>query len=89
MRLPYAKMDHLRAKAVKICQDEAFGLRSAEAYLPSQLGALGYAWQASLSLRKACLRLERFVRVVNDKAVVQVEDRDGCMVVTLDLDRGK
>jgi len=82
-RLPYVNVDRLRAKAEKMCGDEAFGLRSAEVYLPSQFGALGYAWQASLTLRKACMRLERFIRVVNDKAVIRVEDRDGCMVVTL------
>jgi len=86
LRLPYVKIDRLRARAVELCGDEAFGLRSASVYLPSQLGALGYAWQASLTLRKACQRLERFVRIVNDKAVVRVEDRDGCMVVTLKLD---
>ena len=86
LRLPYEKVDRLRAKAVKTCGDEAFGLRSAEVYLPSQLGALGYAWHASLTLRKACLRLERFVRVMNDKAAVRVEEQDGCMVVTLDID---
>ncbi len=85
LRLPYAKVDRLRAEAAKICQDEAFGLRSAKVYLPSQLGALGYAWHASLSLRKACLRLERFIRVVNDKAKVRVEDQDSCMVVTLEI----
>lgn len=85
LRLPYVKIDRLRARAAELCGDEAFGLRSAAVYLPSQLGALGYAWQASLTLRKACLRLERFVRIVNDKAVVRVEDRDGCMVVTLKL----
>ena len=85
LRLPYVKIDRLRASAAELCGDEAFGLRSASVYLPSQLGALGYAWQASLTLRKACLRLERFVRIVNDKAVVQVVDRDGCMVVTLKL----
>ena len=84
-RLPYVKVDRLRAKAEKICGDEAFGLRSAEVYLPSQFGALGYAWQVSLTLRKACMRLERFIRVVNDKAVIRVEDRDGCMVVTLGI----
>ena len=54
-------------------------------FLPSQFGALGYAWQASLTLRSACMRLEHFVRVVNDKAAIQVEDRDGCMVVTLKI----
>lgn len=83
VRLSYSKVDQLRAKAEKLCGDEAFGLRSAAVYLPAQLGALGYAWQASLTLRKAFLRLERFVRVVNDKAEVRVEDRDDCMVVTL------
>ena len=83
IRLPYVKIDRLRAKAVELCGDEAIGLRSAEVYLPSQFGALGYAWHASLTLRKAFLRLERFVRVVNDKATVVVEDRDRCMVVTL------
>jgi AraC-like DNA-binding protein len=88
VRLPYAKVDRIRAKAVKLSGDEAFGLRSAAVYLPSQLGALGYAWQASLTLRKAFLRLERFVRVINAKAFVRVEDSDGCMVVTLGLDVG-
>jgi len=83
VRLPYEQVDQLRAKAEKLCGDEAFGLRSAMVYLPSQLGALGYAWQASLTLRKAFQRLERFVRVVNSKAKVLIEDRGDCMVVTL------
>ncbi len=85
VRLSYAQVDQLRAKAEKLCGDEAFGLRSAKVYLPSQLGALGYAWQASLTLRKAFQRLERFVRVVNSKAKVHIEDRDDCMVVTLEV----
>jgi AraC-like DNA-binding protein len=86
VRLPYVKVDRLRAKAEKLCGDEAFGLRSAEVYLASQFGALGYAWQASLTLRKAFMRLERFIRVVNDRAFVRVEDEDGNMVVTLGID---
>jgi AraC-like DNA-binding protein len=86
LRLSYEKVDQIRAAAVDATGDEAFGLRAAGAYLPSQLGALGYAWQASLTLKKACLRLERFVRIVNDKARVLVEDQDSSMVVTLKLD---
>jgi len=86
LRLPYTKIDRLRAKAVKLCGDEAFGLRAASVYSPSQLGALGYAWHASLTLRKAFLRLERFIRVVNDRASVEVGDRDGCMVATIGMD---
>jgi AraC-like DNA-binding protein len=85
IRLPYESVDRLRAQAEIKCGDEAFGLRSAEVYLPSQFGALGYAWQASLTLRKACMRLERFIRVLNDKAVITVEDKDRFMVVTLGI----
>lgn len=86
LRIPYVKVDRIRAKAFKLCGDEALGIRSASVYLPSYMGALGYALQASLTLRKACSRLQRFIRVVNDKAVVLVEDKDGCMVVTIKLD---
>jgi AraC-like DNA-binding protein len=84
-RLPFEKIDRIRAKALELSGDEALGLRAASVYLPSQLGALGYAWQASLTLRKASQRLERFVRVVNDKAIVRVEDRDSSMELTLKL----
>jgi len=86
LRLPYSKIDRLRAKAIALCKDEAFGLRSASFYQPSQYGALGYAWHVSLTLRKAFLRLERFVRILNDRATVEVKDRNGCMVVTLGMD---
>ena len=83
IRLPYEKIDRIRAKAAALCKDEAFGIRSATIYTAPQLGALGYAWQASQTLRKAFNRLERFVRVVNEKAVVLVDDIDGSMVVTV------
>jgi len=85
LRLPYEKIDRVRAKAVSLCGDEAFGIRSASVYTASQLGALGYAWQASLTLRNACERMERFIRVANDQAVVLIDNRDDSMVVTLRL----
>jgi AraC-like DNA-binding protein len=86
LRFPYEVLDRIRATAVEMCGEETFGLRSASVYVPSQLGALGYAWLASPTLRKAFLRVERFIRVVTDDASVLIEDRDGCMVVTLKLD---
>jgi len=86
-RLSYEKIDRIRAKGAELSGDEAFGLRAAAFYLPSQLGALGYALHASLTLRSACMRLERFVRVLNDRARVSVTDSDRCLVVTIDLGR--
>lgn len=85
LRLPYEKIDRIRSKAVQLSGDEAFGIRSASVYSSSQLGALGYAWQASLTLRKACTRLERFIRVLNNSAVVELSDTDDCLVVTIQL----
>jgi len=82
-RLSYEKIDRIRARAVKLCNDEAFGIRAANVCQVPQLGALGYAWLASLTLRKAFERLERFVRIVNDQAEVQVRDVNGSMVVTV------
>lgn len=86
VRLPYEKIDRIRSKAARMSGDEAFGIRAASVFSPSQLGALGYAWQASLTLRKACERLERFIRVVNNQAKVIVDDSEDCMVVTVRLD---
>lgn len=86
VRVPYEKIDRIRSKATRLSGDEAFGIRSASVYSSSQLGALGYAWQASLTLRKACARLERFIRVLNNKASIRVDDVDYCMVVTIQLD---
>lgn len=86
LRVPWEKIDRIRARAVELSGDEAFGLRGAANLQPSQFGALGYAWQASLTLRKACSRLQRFGRIVNDRVIAEVEDRDGCMVLSLDID---
>jgi len=83
LRLPYEKIDRIRAKGVELGGDEACGLRAAAFYVPSQLGALGYALHASLTLRQAYMRLERFARVLNDKAAVRVEDRNRHLVVTI------
>jgi AraC-like DNA-binding protein len=82
LRIPYVNYDRIRAKAVAQSGDEAFGLKMASLYSPSHLGALGYAIQASTTLRSACLRLKRFARVVNSDSAVCVEDRNGFMVVT-------
>jgi len=85
-RLPFEKIDRIRKKGMELSGDEAFGLRSATVYQASQMGALGYAWQVSLTLRKACLRLERFARILNKNVGALVDDRNRSMGVTLKLD---
>jgi AraC-like DNA-binding protein len=53
----------IRTLAARI-PDPAFGLQAARCWHPSNLGALGYAWLSSSTLRTALGRLVRYWRVV-------------------------
>jgi AraC-like DNA-binding protein len=82
IRNPHARVDQsrgqrlLHAVAEKLT-DPAFGLGAGHCWHPSNLGALGYAWLASSTLRSALGRLARYWRIVNtrvDAALNEVPD---------------
>jgi hypothetical protein len=62
-RLSTDLIDAAFASAIAQIPDPAFALRSAECWHPSNLGALGYAWLSSRSLRTALKRLARFSKI--------------------------
>ncbi|HEY6824766.1 MAG TPA: AraC family transcriptional regulator ligand-binding domain-containing protein [Steroidobacteraceae bacterium] len=75
-RLPSSAVDvAARAAAARIA-DPAFALRAARCWHPSDLGALGYAWLASSTLRTALQRLERYGRILGEKARFRLESGD-------------
>ena len=69
--------------ARKLIEDPCFGLKSAVFLHPSHLGALGYAWLASTSLRTALNRLSRYVHFVADDVDVELTERDGTLTATV------
>ena len=71
------------ASAANLIDDPAFGLRSADFLHPSHLGALGYAWLASTSLRTALNRLLRYVHFIADNIEVELGEKDGLVRVTV------
>jgi len=73
-RLPFSIIDRVRAQAAQLSGDEAFGLRVAKVFHPSQLDSLGFAWLASHSLRDGFARLARFARVVNTRATFHLSN---------------
>lgn len=80
-KLPFFLVDRIRAHAAELSGDEAFGLRVARVFHPSQLDSLGFAWLASYSLRDGFARLARFAKVVNTRASLHVSDTaDGLSV---------
>ena len=80
-RIPSRVSDEVFAKIATLIPDPAFGLRAARCWHPSNLGGLGHAWLASSTLRGGLQRLERFSRIVGEKAQLKVHDaRDGLRV---------
>jgi AraC-like DNA-binding protein len=77
-RIPSSTGDAVVARAAALIADPAFALRAARCWHPSNLGALGHAWLASSTLRTGLQRLERYNRVLGEKAQIRVADaRDG------------
>lgn len=77
----YQKLD---VKAAELSGDECFGLKGAEYFRPAHLGALGFAWLASSSLRTAFQRLSRYARVINEKLTIMLHDDGRVFSVSID-----
>jgi AraC-like DNA-binding protein len=75
-RLPSSVTDVAAHAVAGMIPDPAFALRAARCWHPSDLGALGYAWLASSTLRTALQRLERYHRVIGEKARSRLERSD-------------
>jgi AraC-like DNA-binding protein len=73
-RLPARAVDQASKAAAERIADPAFALRAARCWHPSNLGALGHAWLASSTLRTALQRLERYNRIITEKATYRTED---------------
>jgi AraC-like DNA-binding protein len=84
-RTSYAKIDRIRSLAAQLSGDPDIGLRAAQHVHPSQLGALGYAWLASSSLRTAFLRLHRYIRFLNDQGHFNITEEGEDLVVSFSV----
>jgi AraC-like DNA-binding protein len=72
---------HLAAERVG---DPLFGLKTAHYIRPAHLGALGFAWLASSSLRKGFERLNRYAQMIQKRMVILLDEDDDCFYVTID-----
>lgn len=82
-RASKAALTAVWVSAAKLIDDPGFGLRSAEFLHPSHLGALGYAWLASTSLRTALNRLSRYAHVIADNIEVDLDEKGDRIRVTI------
>lgn len=74
---------NLWRRAIDVTGDDCLDVKAAKHWHPSQLGALGYAWLASSTLRTALHRVSRYLRVINDNRQVLLEETPAGFVYTL------
>ena len=73
-RVPFGDYEAMITRAVSRVGDPAVGVRSAQCFHPSYLGALGHAWMASHDLRSAMHRAARLRRMFNEQIQLDIEE---------------
>lgn len=74
--------DKVLARAAALIPDPGFALSAARCWHPSNLGALGHAWLTSSTLRTGLQRLERFTRILGERARFKLTSgRDGLRLI--------
>jgi len=83
-RVPLEKHQALDLKAIELTGDPQFGLKAAQYARAAHLGALGFAWLASSSMREAYQRLSRYARVIQEKLEVSLSEDEKYFHVSID-----
>jgi len=83
-RVSAEQYDHLIWTEKQKSHDDAFTFHLVEHLHPSYMGALGYAWMTSASLRKAFGRLSRYARILADDAIIRLDDQGKTLHVLLE-----
>lgn len=81
-RITEQQFDDLVWLARRGSHDEAFTFHLMRNMHPSYLGALGFAWMTSSSLRKAFERAQRYYRLVTTRTQVHLEEAGEELVVS-------
>lgn len=85
-RINISCVDELWKQADEIITDPCFAVKMAEFWHPSQIGALGYAWLASSTLRRGFNRAVRYIHVVSEDLNLNIADTPAGLKVTVDLE---
>jgi len=86
-RISFKCYDRVDLRAAELSKDPFFGLKGAEHFRPSHLGALGFAWLASSSLRTALQRMHRYARMIQEKLIVELDEDSEFFYVRIDARR--
>jgi AraC-like DNA-binding protein len=80
-RLPVAACNAAWLRASTRIHDPAFGVHYGEHWRPAMFGSLGYAWLASVSLRRALHRASEYFDMLIERGSLEVKDLDDGQVL--------
>jgi AraC-like DNA-binding protein len=83
-RIPSSAWDAVTREAADYIPDPSFGLLAARCWHPSNLGALGYAWLTSSTLRTALGRLVRYWRLLGEASSGRLEESSAGLMLVVD-----
>jgi AraC-like DNA-binding protein len=83
-RVSAAQYDYLVWTEKQKSHDDAFAFHLVEHLHPSYMGAMGYAWMTSASLRKAFQRMSRYARLLADDVIIRLDDQGETLHVLLE-----
>ena len=86
-RIAISHVDELWRLAVDLLDDPCFGVKMTEHWHPSYVGALGYAWCVSSTLRTAFDRVVRYIHVVTEDLNIKLAETPKGLKVTTDLEK--
>lgn len=75
-RIPLKIIPHLWNDAYDLVESPCFGLNAYKYWHPSYLGALGYAWLSSKTLREGFTRLSRFISILSHSGPIDFQESD-------------
>ena len=73
-RIPYDRVQDFYDRVAELIPDPNFGLKCEAFWHPTQMGALGYAWMTSHTLRSALQRLVRFSKIINEYSHIELKE---------------
>jgi AraC-like DNA-binding protein len=85
-RISIHRVDKLWEEAAGVIEDPCFAIKMAEFWHPSHMGALGYAWLASSTLRRAFNRAVRYIHVVTEDLNLEITDTPAGLKLSVDLE---
>lgn len=85
-RINIDRVDKLWSDVVTIIDDPTFGVKMVEHWHPSMMGAVGYAWLVSSTLRRALGRIDRYIHTVTEGLDTKLEDTPAGLKLSFYID---